>query len=101
MELSIPEDKKCYIPPRENHTIRHKGDKDEQEVILTSSKPATKIGKDTYSIPVTILDDPKYKIEYSIPGQRRYGLYYYNYNDDTQNIGAETYLDQHKLWEKL
>jgi len=99
MESSIPEDKKGYIPPRENHTIRHKGEKDKQELILNSSKTATKIGKDTYSIPFTILDDPKYKIEYSSPGQRCYSLY--GYNDDTQIIGAETYLDQHKLWKKV
>ena len=50
----VSEDKKSYIPFRENHTVRRKGEKDEQEVILTSSKIVAILFSHKYCFPNTI-----------------------------------------------
>lgn len=103
IESSIPEDINSYIPPRESHTIRQKGEKDDTKLIISSTKVSTKIGKYSYLTPVTILD--KIKLPYTCSQKNRRYIYYYGsydyYNNENIRFNLDLTLDNNKLWEKI
>lgn len=86
---------KKVIPERCNESIIHKGEQDDPNIYIYFYKNVNKIGKDSYSMPITILDDPKYKFKNS-------ARYHRNWEVTRNKIcDYEVSLNNNNMWKTI